>query len=282
MTWNPHQSYVVDGQSDLDFYNQGGLMPNHFTRHKIFQTFEDLPIWKQCGYFCDDSMTPIQMETFDVAMQSANNGYWASNNIDKCKHNLIYCLNTYPGHHAMSDGYGGYCFLNNCAIVASNLINNYGKKVVVLDIDYHCGNAIPDIFDIDNEQILMISIHADSRFEYPSFSGFTKENTTNNHNIIFPKKATWTEYSECLGEALCLINKFDPDVIILAFGADTLIDDPDASILYGCALQVDDYKKIGKIIGQLNKPTIVMQEGGYSLDYIPAIVENLLCGLSNH
>jgi len=48
---------------------------------------------------------------------------------------------THPGHHAGSNFFGGFCFLNNAAIVARQLRSRLNKKIAVLDVDYHAGNG---------------------------------------------------------------------------------------------------------------------------------------------
>jgi len=267
--------------NDRDFFKMGGLMPYHFTRRKPYQRYQELPYWKQTGYFCDDVITPIYEDTYQIAMESANNCYVASNLILDDQYKIIYCLNTYPGHHAMYDGYGGYCFINNAALAAANL-TQLGKKVAILDLDYHAGNGTFDIF-YKGESTTAISIHADPRYEYPSFSGFEEETLGSNMNIIFPKKARWSDYEKCLKKALEHINKLSIDIIIIAFGADTYIKDPDPSILYGCCLEIEDYKKMGQLIANENtdKKFIVTQEGGYSINDVPLIVEALLEGLNS-
>ena len=121
-----------------------------------------------------------------------------------------------------------------------------------------------------------MSIHADPRFEYPSYCGFEEENTEVIHNFIFEKKATWKQYRKQFDEALNIIRSFNPDVIVIPFGADTLNNDPDASNLYGCALEVNDYLEMGKMIGELGKKVIITQEGGYDLARVPQVILNLL------
>ena len=265
---------------DKDYLKPDGIIPYHFSRRKSFQSNHNSAYWKQIGYYCDDVMTPINSDTYKISMESANNCYVAVNMLKL--YDCIYCLNTYPGHHAMFAGYGGYCYLNNAYICAKALVvQDY--KVAVLDLDYHAGNGIQEILILTENynNILSVSIHADPKYEYPTFSGFLYENTNNHHNIIFAKKASWIEYKICLDRALTMINKFNPDVIIVPFGGDTYKDDKDASELYGCSLELDDYVKMGNEINKLKKKVIVTQEGGYCMDMMPKIIDNLLEGLTS-
>ena len=46
-----------------------------------------------------------------------------------------------PGHHATTDQFGGYCYLNNAAIAAQRLLDGGASCVAILDVDYHHGNG---------------------------------------------------------------------------------------------------------------------------------------------
>ncbi len=54
---------------------------------------------------------------------------------------VVYAQVTHPGHHSGSGFFGGFCFLNNAAIVARELNTRLNKKIAVLDVDYHAGNG---------------------------------------------------------------------------------------------------------------------------------------------
>ena len=65
-----------------------------------------------------------------------------------------------PGHHAARSMYGGYCFLNNAAIVAHAITAATGERVGILDVDYHHGNGSQQIF-WQRGDVRYVSIHAD-------------------------------------------------------------------------------------------------------------------------
>ncbi len=260
-----------------------GLIPLNFSMKRDIQFYHKviskLPYYKQIGYFAEDTMSPIYANTYDVAMQSANNCYVVADYIKE--YDVIYLSNTYPGHHASQSVYGGYCLINNASVTCTRL-QEFGLTSCILDIDYHShSNGTQRIFE-QSQDILTISIHADPVADYPSFSGFKDEigDYGMNKNIIFPKQAKWAEYKRCLDRALFLIGEFNPDVIIIAFGGDTYTNDPDASKNYGCCLELEDYIEIGREIKKLKKKCIVTSEGGYSIEQMPTITHNLLKGLS--
>jgi hypothetical protein len=61
-----------------------------------------------------------------------------------------YALITHPGHHADADNCGGYCYINQAAVLVESLLKKHAvsglKKVAVLDVDYHAGNGTVSIF----------------------------------------------------------------------------------------------------------------------------------------
>jgi acetoin utilization deacetylase AcuC-like enzyme len=62
---------------------------------------------------------------------------------------------------------GGYCFINNAAIAAQLLTRN-GKRVAIIDIDYHHGNGTQDIF-YSRPDVFFLSLHGNPDRAYPYF-----------------------------------------------------------------------------------------------------------------
>jgi acetoin utilization deacetylase AcuC-like enzyme len=76
------------------------------------------------------------------------------------------------------------------------------------------------------------------------------------------------------------VRGFETDILIIPLGLDTLSTDPDASRLYGCGLEVRDFRVVGRFIKESFKGKIVVtQEGGYDLDSVPDAVDGFLRGL---
>jgi len=167
-----------------------------------------------------------------------------------------------PGHHAGKDYAGGYCFINN-ASVAANWLSSKGK-VALLDIDYHCGNGTQDIF-YDREDVLTISIHADSNFEYPHFAGYADERGTGkglgfHHNFPLPAGTQDSAYLSTLDRALELIRNFEPAYLVVSAGMDIYADDPLGKI----KVTTDGIIEIGKRISAPALRTVIVMEGGYN------------------
>ena len=59
------------------------------------------------------------------------------------------------------------------------------------------------------------------------------------------------------------MRKFGADVVIVSLGVDTAIEDPDSF-----RLGADDYPRLGAKLAGLDRPMLVVQEGGYCLDVL--------------
>ena len=62
---------------------------------------------------------------------------------------------------------------SSAAITAAQAAHR-GRRVAILDIDYHHGNGTQDIF-YGSADILFASIHADPRMDYPFYWGHAEE-----------------------------------------------------------------------------------------------------------
>lgn len=288
---NAYTSFRDNGcNEDYISPNTGGLVSYHFTKEN--KNIERLPHYLRCGYYGDDFLTPIFEYTYETTLRSAFSGIIAAEYIRD--NNLIYCANIFPGHHSTNSSYSGYCFLNNAAICAKKLLETYPiansrvdcvershPKIAILDIDYHHGDGTQKIFYNDNN-VLTVSLHADPRQNYPFYTGFPDEIGEGNgfgfnYNYFLGKETNLSQYKSTLAIAFHHICKFNPDVLIIAFGADTVKNDPEGGFL----LEPDDYTEIGKTIRKYyRKKIIVTQEGGYDLIEIDDIVYNFLSGLS--
>lgn len=174
---------------------------------------------------------------------------------------------------------GGYCYFNNAAIAAERL--KVRGKVAILDIDYHHGNGTQAIF-WDDPQVLFGSIHADARFEYPYYSGYADEIGGENAphlTLNYPLAAgtTSTEFLATFDDLLQKTQAFNPATIILSMGYDTYIHDPLSSF----KVEEDAYQAIGARLKALGLPILVVQEGGYQVQSLGRLAEQLLKGLAS-
>lgn len=232
------------------------------------------------GYYSFDAGTAMGPGTWDAASASASTAQTAARLVAEGQpHAFALCRP--PGHHAMSDAYGGYCFLNNAAIAAQTLRNAGSGKVAVLDVDYHHGNGTQAIF-YDRSDVFFASIHADPMDEYPYFLGHADETGADrgegyNLNLPLPLGTDWTIYREALATALARIEAFGADALVISLGLDIYKHDPISQF----KLTHQDFSYLGDALGTVGLPTVIIFEGGYAVEALATNVINALGGFSN-
>jgi acetoin utilization deacetylase AcuC-like enzyme len=179
-----------------------------------------------------------------------------------------------PGHHcgiagrALGASTRGFCYFNNIAVAVRAL----NKKTVIIDIDGHHGNGTQEIF-LGDKKIIYISFHQNA--VYP---GTGAESQDNCHNFPLEANCGPEIYLKTLRLALkeCADKINDCEVIAIDAGFDTHWGD-----LVSLGLDSDDFLKIGKLIGKLNKPTFSVLEGGYNGQNLGNDVVAFLEGIEN-
>jgi acetoin utilization deacetylase AcuC-like enzyme len=230
------------------------------------------------GQYSFDASSPIAAGTWEGAYWSAQAALTALNAVLGGEP-AAFALCRPPGHHAGADYLGGYCYLNNAAIAAEAATAG-GKRVAILDIDYHHGNGTQDIF-YARADVLFVSIHADPKMDYPYFWGHADETGEGEGeggtlNLPLPRGTAIRAYLLALERALDRISAHGVDLLILSFGADTYSGDPISHF----RIETADYAVVARRIAALGLPTAVVMEGGYAVDALGANVASFLEGLS--
>ncbi len=236
------------------------------------------PGYRLFGYTFDTA-TPIVAGTYRAARVSVDVALTALDRSRGGAH-IAYGLCRPPGHHAGRALYGGYCFFNNAAIVAQALSDGGASRVAILDIDYHHGNGTQQLF-WERHDVLYVSLHGDPSRAYPYYSGYDNEvgfgaGEGMNLNIPLPPRTDGDAYLAALEIGLQAIQDHDPDSpLVVSLGFDTFERDPIADF----ALKTEDYHRIGAAIGELDRPVIALQEGGYAIDALGANAASFFAGL---
>ncbi|MFS0737919.1 histone deacetylase family protein [Sphingomonas sp. 1P06PA] len=227
------------------------------------------------GRYSFDAVTPIGPGTWDAAHAGAQTALEALQAVLDGEDRAAFALCRPPGHHAGADYLGGYSYLNNVAIAAEAAVRA-GRRVAILDVDYHHGNGTQDIF-WDRGEVFFASLHADPATDYPFYWG--REDETGGGagagatlNIVLPHGTAIGAYLAALDRALAAIRDFAPDLLLVSFGADTFVDDP----LCHFAIRTADYAAMAAPIAALGLPTVVVMEGGYAVDALGANVAGFL------
>jgi acetoin utilization deacetylase AcuC-like enzyme len=231
------------------------------------------------GSYAFSADTPILRGTWAAAREAVNVALSAAQAI-RAGDKSAFALTRPPGHHASSDLFGGFCYLNNIAIAAQWLADA-GLRPAVLDVDYHHGNGTQSIF-YGRSDVFFCSLHADPHFAYPHFLGFADEHGEGsgegaNVNLPLPANTDWALYEQALAHGLAAVEAFGPDVLLVSLGLDTYIHDPIASF----RLKGADYLRLGEKIAALGRPTMFVFEGGYAVDALGEITANVLEGFAS-
>jgi acetoin utilization deacetylase AcuC-like enzyme len=233
----------------------------------------------QAGIFCFDTYTPITAGTYRAALGSAAAAVHAAELLVRGEARALYALGRPPGHHAERGRCGGYSYFNNAALAAHRLAAS--GPVAVLDLDVHHGNGTQHLF-YDCRDVLVVSLHGDPDHLFPHFSGFEDETGTGlglgcNRNFPLPPGTGNRAYQPALETALDTIGRFRPSFLVVSFGTDT----HEADLIGGFKLTTEFFRAMGERVRQLDLPTLIVQEGGYSLETIGACAAEFLAAIQS-
>jgi acetoin utilization deacetylase AcuC-like enzyme len=195
-----------------------------------------------------------------------------------------YSLSRPPGHHCLPDSGMGFCLLANIpvAIEAAKASRGLGK-VAIIDWDVHHGNGTQHIY-YQRDDVLTISLHQENCF--PTDSGAVAERGEGpglgfNLNVPLPPGSGHETYLHAMRTIVIpALEKFHPDLIVVASGLDANAVDPLARQL----LHAGSFREMTRLVkdaadslcgGRL----VVVHEGGYAESAVPfcglAIIETL-------
>ncbi len=223
-------------------------------------------IMAMAGRFLMDFSCAITAKTWSAVSASAMTGQTAA---DLCLkgESVTYALCRPPGHHAYANKAGGFCYLNNSALVAQQL-RSVHERVAILDVDVHHGNGTQAIF-YHRPDVLTVSIHANPAVYYPYYWGGAAEagesqGTGYNLNLPVDVGAGDDQWLATLDTALARIAEYRPGALVIALGLDAHEADP----LKGGSVTQGGFARIAEQIASLCLPTVIVQEGGYLTEHL--------------
>ena len=181
-----------------------------------------------------DSHTPLIKRSFEIARFGAGGVLDAVDKIMAGEASSAFCLTAMPGHHAGISKHGFGSLVNPVAAGAHYLTKKYSlRRVAVIDLDAEHGSGTQEIFYY-RKDVLTISIH-----EFPGVTGTgyydeigPKGFLGYNLNIPFASGYGDREYRVCFKEIIeKVLQQFEPQFIILAFGTNVLNEDPASHLL---------------------------------------------------
>ncbi len=167
-------------------------------------------------------------------------------------------------HHAHAGRASGFCYINDVVIAAMEFASA-GRRVAILDIDVHHGDGQQDAF-YERNDVLTISLHESGRTLFPG-TGFESEIGRGPGrgfcvNVPLPVGTYDLIYEYAFLEAAFpVLRKFDPDVIMLELGMDTLAGDPLAHLNLTNNVLADIVERVRG----LGKPILAVGGGGYHI-----------------
>jgi acetoin utilization deacetylase AcuC-like enzyme len=236
---------------------------------------EPVATWARTGMYCFDTMTLIGPGTWEAARGAADAALTAADLVAAREARTAYACTRPPGHHATRTAYGGSCYLNNTALAAARLREALDGPVAVVDVDAHHGNGAQAIF-AERTDVLTASVHVDPAAGwFPHFLGHAVETCGGtNRNLPLAPGSGDREWLAAVQEAARWASGPAPVALVVALGVDAAADDPESPL----DVTEDGYREAGRVLGALGLPTVIVQEGGYALETIGALVRATLNG----
>lgn len=232
------------------------------------------------GYYCHASETAMTAGTWAAALASVACAQTAQRHV-AAGADAAFALCRPPGHHATADQYGGYCFINNAAVVAQMFRDSGADRVAILDIDFHHGNGTQNLF-YDRDDVMFTSLHGAPKEAYPYYLGYADETGTGagigfNHNYPMSAGTGYDVWAAALDDAIAKITAWGAEALVVSLGVDAYKEDPISFF----KLESDDFTDAGRRIGRMKLPTVFCMEGGYAIEAVGINTVNVLEGFKD-
>lgn len=239
-----------------------------------------LGILAKAAKYQADGSAPIGKHSWTSIYWSAQTAINAANDLLNditSDNNIQICLTRPAGHHARKSAAGGFCYLNNAAIIAEHLRQKF-QKIAIIDTDMHHGQGIQEIF-YERKDVLYTSVHGSPINFYPVVAGHEYERGQGEgqgYNVNYPMPHGTDEagFFEYVDKALATVELFNPDVIVHVLGFDVYKEDPQAK----CQVNTRGFKTLAQRLKALNKPIIVLVEGGYCIEKLNENLQAFISG----
>jgi acetoin utilization deacetylase AcuC-like enzyme len=184
-----------------------------------------------------------------------------------------------PGHHAGPAFFGGACYFNNAAAAAQRLRGAGFRRVAVVDIDAHQGNGTQEIF-WDRDDVLYGSVHVDPAAGwFPHLVGYADERGGGagegwTLNLPLPPGTGDQPWLAALRRLLDAVDEHESEAIVVSLGVDAATADMAAPLEISAA----GFRAAGAMLAEPAIPTVFVQEGGYVVEQLAALVDQVLAG----
>lgn len=218
------------------------------------------------GWYIGDLSCAMMEGTFRAVYASAQTAINGAEAILSGERS-VFALCRPPGHHAYADRASGFCYLNNAAI-AAQLLRQRFRKVAIIDFDTHHGDGTQALF-YRRADVFYGSTHTDPSAYYPHFAGYSDECGSGDGlgaNLNLPLAqgsgdAAFVDANRHLAQAVLA---HGADALVISAGWDAHGDDP----LSKLKVTTSAFAQIGALWGAMKLPSLIVQEGGYSLSAV--------------
>lgn len=232
----------------------------------------------RAGAFCYDTMTTVGPGSWDAIRGAAACALTAADLVLAGDAGAVYALCRPPGHHVTADAYGGSCYLNNAALAAQSLVDGGHDRVAVIDVDAHHGNGTAAIF-YDRADVFYGSVHVDPGAGwFPHVVGFASETGRGEGagatlNVPLAPGSGDPEFLGGVRRLADAAAEHGATALVVSLGVDAAADDPESPL----QVTQSGYAAAGTLLlHELGLPAVVVQEGGYHLPTLGALVAAFL------
>lgn len=184
-----------------------------------------------CYPYIDVPDSAICPESFEIARLAAGGVVEAARRVARGDLKTAFCAVRPPGHHAEAGHSMGFCLLNNIALAACVLKQEFQlDRILIFDFDVHHCNGTQHTFEED-PSVLVISLHGHPSYLYPG-TGFEEEVGSGRGrgytvNIPFQPGATDDDYREAFSRRVVpAVARYAPQMVLVSAGFDAHEDDP--------------------------------------------------------
>lgn len=234
----------------------------------------DAPAPVRAGRFCREIGTPLTQGAFEAALNAAEAVRAAAAAFLEAGGDGVVAAVRPPGHHAGRARYGGYCFVNNAALAAETL-ENAGRRVAILDVDYHLGDGTAEFASPSRPYA---SLHADPVANYPYLDpadAAAREGPGRFYETV-PPSASVEAIHAGAERLVARLAAARPDCVVLSLGLDLngadYIQDEELSF------RAPDFEGLGARVSALGLPVLTVLEGGYDVATLPDCVTAFMTG----
>jgi acetoin utilization deacetylase AcuC-like enzyme len=278
-----HLSTVYDAWVDDDYlaYGQDRVVPYFFPTAAMLGPIpptQAAALHGRIGALCYDTMTTVGPGSWEAITAAADCALTAASLVLNRDAHQVYALCRPPGHHVTRDAYGGSCYLNNAAIAAQALVDGGHERVAVIDVDAHHGNGTAAIF-YERPDVFYGSVHVDPGAGwFPHVVGHASETgagvgTGTTRNLPLSPGSGDASFLAGVADLVTSARRHGSTALVVSLGVDAAADDPESPL----EVTLDGYRRAGAhLLEALDLPTVIVQEGGYHLPTLGALVSAFL------